>query len=91
MAPYEYLLTAAVGSSAESASKSYNIPEISKYLDLINVMAYDLHGSWDPVTGNNAPLYAGPTDITEKNKQLNLDAIIKYWLSEGLLAKAFRS
>nr|XP_036215864.1 chitinase-like protein 3 [Bactrocera oleae] len=83
LAPYEYLLTAAVGSSAESASKSYNIPEISKYLDLINVMAYDLHGSWDPVTGNNAPLYAGPTDITEKNKQLNLDAIIKYWLSEG--------
>ncbi|XP_018787057.1 PREDICTED: chitinase-3-like protein 1 [Bactrocera latifrons] len=81
--PYEYLLTGAVGSSAESASKSYNITEISKYLDLINVMAYDLHGPWDPVTGNNAPLFAGPNDITEKNKQLNLDAIIKYWLSEG--------
>ncbi|XP_053957941.1 chitinase-3-like protein 1 [Anastrepha ludens] len=81
--PFQYLLTAAVGSSADSASRSYDIPEVSKYLDIINVMAYDLHGPWDLVTGNNAPLYEGPTDITAKNKQLNLDAIVKYWLAQG--------
>jgi GH18 family chitinase len=25
-------------------------------------MTYDMHGPWDPVTGHNAPLYAGSTD-----------------------------
>ncbi|XP_017477717.1 PREDICTED: chitinase-3-like protein 1 [Rhagoletis zephyria] len=81
--PFQYLLSAAVGSSADSASRSYDIPEVSKYLDIISVMAYDLHGPWDPVTGNNAPLYEGPNDLTAKNKQLNLEAIIKYWLAQG--------
>jgi len=32
-----------------------------RYLDFINVMSYDMHGSWDSVTGHNAPLYAGST------------------------------
>jgi chitinase len=42
--------------------------------------SYDLHGSWESVTGINAPLYAGPRDASQ---QLNVDAIIKYWLSQG--------
>jgi chitinase len=35
-------------------------------------MTYDLHGSWDNVTGENAPLYAGPADTTDYQRKLNV-------------------
>lgn len=54
---YGYILSAAVASAEPSASLSYDIAAVSKYLHFINIMAYDLHGSWEKVTGHNAPLY----------------------------------
>lgn len=56
---HKLLLTAAVAAVEPSASLSYDIPAISKYLDFINVMTYDLYGPWDKTTGLNAPLYSG--------------------------------
>ena len=35
---------------------SYDVPEISKYLDFINIMSYDFHGQWESVVGHNSPL-----------------------------------
>lgn len=35
-------------------------------------MVYDLHGTWDGFTGNNAPLYPSSQDVTETSKQLNV-------------------
>lgn len=32
---------------------------MSRYLDFINLMSYDLHGSWSKFLGHNAPLYGG--------------------------------
>lgn len=77
------LLTAAVAASSDSVDLSYDVPALSKYLDIINVMAYDLHGSWDGVTGQNAPLYASSIDVTAKAKTLNVDAVIQGWISRG--------
>ena len=51
------ILSAAVAAAESSASQSYNIPEMSKHLDFINLMAYDLHGVWEGKTGMNAGLY----------------------------------
>lgn len=31
-------------------------------MDLINVMTYDLRGSWEGFTGEDSPLFAGPED-----------------------------
>ncbi|KAH8314347.1 chitinase-3-like protein 1 [Drosophila kikkawai] len=88
--PFGFILTAAVGSAQFSAEISYDIPSIVPYLDLINVMAYDLHGPWDPVVGINAPLYGSASDATDstgRQQQLNVDAIVKYWLQAGAPAQ----
>uniref|UniRef100_U5EYE2 chitinase n=1 Tax=Corethrella appendiculata TaxID=1370023 RepID=U5EYE2_9DIPT len=77
------LLSAAVASAEFSAEISYDIPVVSKLLDFISVMTYDLHGSWDNVTGLNSPLYAGPADVSDLQRQLNVNACINYWISHG--------
>ncbi|XP_008556588.2 acidic mammalian chitinase-like [Microplitis demolitor] len=76
------ILSAAVAAAESSASKSYDIAEMSKYLDFINLMAYDFHGAWEPTTGLNAPLHAAASDSYEA-RGLNSEAAVKYWLSKG--------
>ncbi|CAL7949852.1 unnamed protein product [Xylocopa violacea] len=78
----KYSLSAAVAAEANSAKKSYIIPEISQLLDFINVMTYDFNGDWNPYTGMNAPL--NPTSKEDSyEKTLNVKAAIRYWLSQG--------
>lgn len=43
-------------------------------------MSYDLHGSYEGKTGQNAPLYASSVDTSN---QLNQDACVKAWLQAG--------
>lgn len=69
------LLTIAVGSTENLASPSYDIPAISEYLDLINLMTYDLYGAWDSTTGHNSPLYNSGTN--------SVDKAVSYWLAQG--------
>ncbi|XP_049812473.1 chitinase-3-like protein 1 [Schistocerca nitens] len=80
---YGYILSAAVGAARNLIGTGYDVPQLSKYLDFINLMAYDLHGSWDQKTGQNAPLYASSADTTEAERQLNVDASVRYWIQNG--------
>lgn len=41
-----------------------------RYLDFINVMTYDFHGTWEEVTGHNSPLFKRANDTGDK-AQLN--------------------
>lgn len=50
------LLTAAIGAPTGLMDQSYDIPEISKYLDYIYIMSYDYHGLWDKKVNSHAPL-----------------------------------
>lgn len=77
-----YIFTAAVGVTDRHISPAYDIPNMVKYLHYINLMAYDLHGDWDLVTGQNAPLYASSLESSAFNA-LNVDAVVSNWISKG--------
>lgn len=49
----------------------YDVPEISKYLDFINVMTYDFHGKWETQVGHNSPLLPMET-ASSYNKKLTV-------------------
>ncbi|CAH1185079.1 unnamed protein product [Phyllotreta striolata] len=80
--PRGLLLTVAVSASPSIVNTSYDVPKLSKYVDLINVMAYDFHGSWNDVTGHNAPLYPSSRE-TGAQRELNVNAAISNWIARG--------
>jgi len=41
---------------------NHEFSEFPQYLDFINLMTYDYHGSWDAQTGFLAPMYRDPDD-----------------------------
>lgn len=49
--PGGYLLTAAVSAGRTTMDRAYDIPQVNRYLDFINVMSYDFHGGWENKTG----------------------------------------
>lgn len=82
-----YILTAAVGVSNDHINNAYDIPNMVKYLHHILLMAYDLRGTWDGVTGQNAPLYASTLE-SSIFAGLNIDAIVKNWMQKGATAES---
>ncbi|KAM7405058.1 hypothetical protein PAMP_012347 [Pampus punctatissimus] len=76
------LLTAAVAAGKGNIDNGYEIAEVSKFLDFINVMTYDFHGAWDPFTGHNSPLYRSSVD-QGVNIYYNVDFAMKYWRNQG--------
>ncbi|XP_069678391.1 acidic mammalian chitinase-like [Periplaneta americana] len=78
-----YILSAAVSAGVDTIDSAYDVPSLSQYVDFINVMTYDLHGYWDSRTGENSPMYAGPSDTSDYQKTLNVDYAMKYWVQKG--------
>jgi chitinase len=76
------LLSAAVPVGPDNVRGGYDVPNVSKYLDFINLMAYDFHGKWEKQTGHNAPLYA-PSSDSEWRKQLSVSFAAKMWTRLG--------
>jgi len=78
-----YLLTMAAG-AGPGMDQHYERDQIAQYLDWINVMTYDLHGTWDKTTNFNAPLYQDTNDPGDSS--LNVDAVIQDYLGAGIPA-----
>ncbi|VDI27154.1 chitinase [Mytilus galloprovincialis] len=76
------LLTAAVAAGKGTVNSAYEISKIAADLDFINLMAYDLHGSWERKTGHNSPLYAR-NDETGDERTLNSDWSAQNWVDQG--------
>ncbi|KAK7915797.1 hypothetical protein WMY93_011558 [Mugilogobius chulae] len=76
------LLTAAVPAGKANIDNGYEVAEVAKLLDFLNVMTYDLRGAWDRVTGHNSPLFRSSAD-TEEYIYYNVDFAMKYWRDQG--------
>lgn len=51
-----YQLTIATGAN-EAFQRNTEMDKVQRYLDFINIMTYDFHGSWTPTTGHHTNLY----------------------------------
>ncbi|XP_075897875.1 acidic mammalian chitinase-like isoform X1 [Nelusetta ayraudi] len=76
------LISAAVASGKGTIDAGYKVAELAKYLDFINVMTYDFHGTWEGVTGHNSPLFKNSQD-TGDNVYANTDFAMRYWRDKG--------
>ncbi|XP_030622915.1 acidic mammalian chitinase-like [Chanos chanos] len=76
------MLTAAVPAGKSNIDNGFEIAKVTKYLDFVNVMTYDLHGAWETFTGHNSPLYRSAFDAGELI-YFNVDYAMKYWRDQG--------
>ncbi|CAH0599782.1 unnamed protein product [Chrysodeixis includens] len=77
--PHGYILTAALGAGKTTMETAYDLAKLSRYLDLIHMMCYDYHGTWDGVLGANAPLRGINDEDT-----LSVEWTVEYLLSHGV-------
>jgi chitinase len=75
-----YLLTIAASASPSTFAK-LELSKIHKYLDFINVMTYDFHGTWETTTNFHSPLFPSKDDpsrsfhlTTHETAQAYIDA-----------------
>ncbi|XP_069116473.1 chitinase-3-like protein 1 [Argopecten irradians] len=74
------LLTVAVGAAKKVIDASYEVPTITRYVDFINLMSYDLHGSWVMETGHHSLLYGREyTSEHAEDVYLDIDWAARYW------------
>jgi chitinase len=77
-----YLLTIA----APAGHEDYSLIELNSihpYLNYINLMAYDLHGTWEKVTNHHAALYANPAEPADTANR-NIDRAVTDYLAAGV-------
>ncbi|KAG7169534.1 chitinase 10-like 8, partial [Homarus americanus] len=77
--PHNLLLTSAVSAGRRTIDRGYDIPKVAKLLDLIHLMSYDFHGSWENKVAHHSPLYAE----AGQNPELCTDFAVNYWIKKG--------
>ncbi|XP_044757295.1 acidic mammalian chitinase-like [Coccinella septempunctata] len=59
---------------------SYDVPVVANTVDMINVMSYDFHGSYDGYVAHSSPLYQSSKD---RSNGLSVNATIHHWIARG--------
>ncbi|KAL1434591.1 hypothetical protein MTO96_011678 [Rhipicephalus appendiculatus] len=79
------ILSAAVAAQSVIVNSSYNVQEIERYVDFINLMTYDLHlFKWYyPFSGHNSPLHGRRKELGYF-ATLNISSSAKFWISKGM-------
>ena len=78
------ILTAAVAAGESTVETAYDVEKISAALDLIHIMSYDLHGSWDGTVGHHSQFFHHPDDPMGAAASTSYAA--QLWLNKGLPA-----
>ncbi|XP_029907762.1 chitinase, acidic.1 [Myripristis murdjan] len=78
----QLLLSANVAAFVPTVDRAYEVHQIAPRLDFINVMTYDFHGHWEPVTGHNSPLYPSSLD-SGSHLYHNINTSISHWMGLG--------
>ncbi|KAK2178238.1 hypothetical protein NP493_552g01047 [Ridgeia piscesae] len=76
------LLTAAVPPGKHDIDAGYEIRRICRLLDFVNLLTYDFHGTWEDLTGINAPLLPRRGESKE-DRERNVAWAANYWIKEG--------
>ena len=82
-----YLLTIAGGADLDFIFRNTEMEKVAQYVDFINVMAYDYHGTWEKVTNFNAPLFFSSGDPSPGAADANVDATVQNYLRAGVPAE----
>ncbi|XP_053383573.1 acidic mammalian chitinase-like [Mercenaria mercenaria] len=76
------LISIAVGVGEQIITDSYNISEISRYVDYIQIMAYDFYGPWSDITSFSSPLFSRASN-PRFNQQRSQAWAVDRWISGG--------
>jgi chitinase len=77
-----YLLTIAAPAGPATYA-NLELDRIHAHLDWLNLMAYDFHGGWSPLTNFNAPLFAAQDDPSKDEtvrKHFNVHSAVQAYL-----------
>nr|ACR23314.1 chitinase 4 precursor [Penaeus vannamei] len=77
------LLSGALSPGKPTIDDGYDVPGISEYLDMVHVMGYDYHGTWENFTHHNAPMCGHHLDEGYL-QDFNVEFTVEYYLSLGL-------
>jgi chitinase len=81
-----YLLTAALPAGNVHSDASWELADVARVCDWINLMTYDFHGPWDAQTNFNSPFLMDPADPTPPAQRpvWNVVGTVAYYLAHGV-------
>lgn len=81
----DYILSLAVAAPETIVNIAYDVEEINKYADFVNLMAYDFHSysKYTPFTGMNSPLF-NKKDEHFYLSTLNINYTAHLWVEKGM-------
>ena len=73
------LLLTMAGPASHFRAQNFHMSEDHPYLDLVYIMTYDFHGSWERTTGHHTNLCASPDDPASETWKMSLDRSVKLY------------
>lgn len=84
--PRGLLLSAAIAGARQTTDQAYNVVDVAKYVDFMNILSYDYHGTWDNFIDHDSPLYLSQKDVErgEPFSWFSVNYTMQYFLGMGI-------